>query len=1051
MKKCKTSRTVMFDKPIRAVIARQAACLLASLALCCGAAEYTWTGNGAAGNWNDAANWSPSTGAPNAGDTAKLTLSADLTITSDIALSAGTLVISNNGAAVSFTGVISGAGGLELRGDKGIELKGANTFGGGVFRNSFLSYVDLYHENGLGTGKFTACEGSASGSGKNGSTPLRIHGSSMTVPNDMEFGHESYVSWNGAIYFKNSATFTGTMLFKTQTRFGEISGGSFKYIRFKNTITATGCLVVQNIGGKEIYYEKAPVGGRFFTDSGHSPKVHFLEGGGSIEFLTFSGTSYPTYYMDADDVLNSSVYATFNSYRGKIDLNGHSQTIGYIYDNGVKSQTGRCVTNSSATAATFTMKPKANYMFGGTFDGNMSLVYSADTTARVYTLSNSFSTMSGTLNVEKGTFQIKSGTTLDNLSGLTIGAGAQFKVLDGTSSVNENIPISIGSTASRFALPAGMRLFVSSLTLGGEPLPYGTYVKKTSTLENATPVDWLDGDGVLVYPAPVTTITWTGAGADTLVTNPDNWAGLSAAPDLTQGSINAVFPPDAQSFTATFPAGISRFAGLTVNATNFTFAAAEEGAILGIGSDGITYGHIAAATRDVVFNVPVAPLDEQSWSADLASTEALLRIAFNRPFVDDPFGRGAVTITGGGKYTLYSTNSTYTGDMKIDKELAGGAVYAYGYEPFGPAGTLRVVGKDNNNFRLQLTGVTTAKTIILDCASSPTRRRTLAYSGVTTFKGLVYCNIEGTRDANGTVDNNTVSGTVIYEGGYGNDVYSTGSYSGIYVNWGANGTVVVTGMPFRVGTIQGSFNPIHIFTPSNTYRQINGWHQDYSPYGMTANIHFHTNFAFYTPSFCSILGTSVWDFHGTEQTIGSFNSYGSGSSGSMISTNGPGRLNIRQARGWDSLAKSASGFLDFSCACSFKGEMSLNMTGTRRLIVTSQSTATGCVDVAESAILCFTNSANWATATNVAVRANGKIEAWNGNVLGRNTDLTLADSGIYEFCGAGPYVQKVRYLWLNGQQRKTGTFTPANSGGRIVGNGKILVLGDGKGLTLIFR
>lgn len=99
MKKCKTSRPEMFDKTFRAVFARQAACLLASLALCCGAAEYTWTGNGAAGNWNDAANWSPSTGAPNAGDTAKLTLSADLTITSDIALSAGTFVISNNGDA----------------------------------------------------------------------------------------------------------------------------------------------------------------------------------------------------------------------------------------------------------------------------------------------------------------------------------------------------------------------------------------------------------------------------------------------------------------------------------------------------------------------------------------------------------------------------------------------------------------------------------------------------------------------------------------------------------------------------------------------------------------------------------------------------------------------------------------------------------------------------------------------------------------------------------------------------------------------------------------
>ena len=112
-----------------------------------------------------------------------------------------------------------------------------------MFRNSFLSYVDLYHENGLGTGKFTACEGAAANTGKSGSTPLRIHSASMTVPNDMEFGHESYVSWNGSIYCKYSVTFTGTMLFKSQTRFVEIIGGSFEYIRFKNTITATGCLV----------------------------------------------------------------------------------------------------------------------------------------------------------------------------------------------------------------------------------------------------------------------------------------------------------------------------------------------------------------------------------------------------------------------------------------------------------------------------------------------------------------------------------------------------------------------------------------------------------------------------------------------------------------------------------------------------------------------------------------------------------------------------------------------------------------------------------------
>ena len=1047
MKKCQKSRTVMFDKPFRAVVARQATCILASLALCCGAAEYTWTGNGAAGNWNDAANWSPSTGAPGAGDTAKLTLSSVLTITSDIALSAGTLVISNNGAAVSFTGVISGAGGLELRGDQGIELRGDNTFAGGVFRNSFLSYVDLYHENGLGTGKFTACEGAAANTGKSGSTPLRIQSASMTVPNDMEFGHESYVSWNGAIYFKNSATFTGTMLFKTQTRFGEIGGGSFQYIRFKNTITATGCLLVQNIGGKEIYYEKAPVGGRFHCDSSHSPKIHFMEGGGSIEGLAVSGTSYPTYYMDADDVLNSSTFVQFSSYRGKIDLNGHSQTVGYIYDNGIKSQTGRCVTNSSATAATLTMKPKGNYMFGGTFDGKMSLVYSPDTAARTYTISNSVSTMSGTITVEKGTLQIKHGTSFPNLSGLSVASGAKFQMMDNASSVAQSrdkaIPLTLGDATAKVSLPAGCRLWVSSITVGGEPLSYGTYAARATAPANTTPADWIDGEGVVVYAPPSGTIVWTGAGGDTLASNPANWAGLSDPPDFSLGSLKAVFPADAAAFTATFPAGISRLGGIVMEATNFTFAAADATSVLGVGADGIVYSRIEGAVRTITYGVSIAPIDAQSWTADDAETTSSLKVVVNRPFVDDPLGQGSVTIIGGGRYDFYTTNSTYTGDMKIDRPLPDGRAYAYGNEPFGPAGALIVVPHDYKDWSLYLNDVTISKKVIARTDSGNNRRPIAWNNGVTVFKGLFQS--EG-------VDGIGPNGITVFEGGYGDSQHAN------YVNWGSAGAgwgtgskVIVTNKPFHVGTIQATFENLHLYAPSNSFNGMAGWSSTYNPIGMTANIHFHTNFAFYRDNArCSMTGESVWDFHGTEQTIGSLNGYG-GSSGSLISTNGPGRLNVRQTAGWNSLAQSASGLIDFWYNGRFKGEMSLNLTGTKRLILRQDSTATGCVDVAESAILCFTNSANWATATNVAVRANGKIEAWNGNVLGRDTDLTLSDSGIYEFCGTGPYVQKVRYLWLNGQLRKTGEFTSANSGGRIVGNGKILVLGDGKGLSLIFR
>ena len=1011
------------------------------------AAPYTWTGGGAAGNWNDPLNWSPSTGAPNAGDTATLDLASTLAITSDIALSAGTLTISNNGADVSFTGVISGAGGLELRGNKGVELRGDNTFEGGVFRNSYLSYVDLYHENGLGTGKFTACEGAPANSDKAGSTPLKILGSSMTVPNDMEFGHESYVSWNGAIYLKNSATFTGTMRFKNQTRFGEIGGGSFEYIRFKNTVTATSCLMVQNIGGKTIYYEKAPVGGNFYTDSTHSPKIHFLEGGGSIEGISFSGSSYPTYYMDADDVLNDSVYATFNSYRGKIDLNGHSQTIGYIYDPKILSQTGRSVANSSATAATLTMKPKANYLFGGTFDGNMSLVYSPDTAARTYTISNSVSTMSGTITVEKGTLQIKGGTSFLNLSGLAIAPGAAFKVLDAASSVAQSrdgaIPLALGDATAKLSLPAGYRFWADGITMDGSPIPYGMYAARATAPANTIPVDWIDGEGLVVYVPPSGTIVWTGAGDDTLASNPANWAGLSDPPDFSLGSLKAVFPADAVAFTATFPAGFSRLSGIVMGATNFTFEAADATTVLGVGAEGIVYERIEDAERTITYGVSIAPLDVQGWKADDAETTTSLKVVVNRPIVDDPLGIGNVTITGGGLYSFYTTNSTFTGDIKIDKPLPAGRAYAYGNEPFGPAGTLVVVPHSYNDWSLYLNDVTISKKVVARTDSGNLRRPIAWNSGMTVFKGLFLS--EG-------VDGISPNGITVFAGGYGDAQHAN------YVNWGSGGVnwwtgakLIVTNKPFYAGTIQAFIDELHLYAPSNYFNGMAGWHGTYGPIGMTANIHFHTNFAFYRNSArCSITGESVWDFHGTEQTIGSLNGYGA-SSGCLISTNGPGRLNVRQTAGWDSLAKSASGLIDFWYNGRFKGEMSLNLTGTRRLILRQGSTATGCVEVAESAILCFTNTASWASATNVAVRANGRIEAWNGSVLGRNADLTLADSGVYEFCGPGPYVQKVRYLWLDGRRHKAGDFTEANSDGRIKGNGMIRVMGDGRGAVMVFK
>ncbi len=994
---------------------------------------YTWTGAGAAGNWNDPSNWSPN-GVPDAGDEAKFVQEADLAITSGISIAGGFLTINNCGAVVSFDGAISGEGGIKLTGTNYIALAGNNTFKGGVRRDSFLSGVRLCHDCGLGTGPFIACEGAAANTGKIGRPPLELSGASpMTVTNDMTFGHESFVSWNGAIYAVQSATLTGDFTFNGQTRLAVASG---KSLRFKGNVTATGLFVMNSAA--DYYYER-PVtgGGTHYTDGGNTPRIHYLASGNTFGGLSFNGTCAPRYYFEAVDALNGRS-AAFGSPNGMMDLCGNDQTADAVYD---KAWVGssHCVT--SGAPATLTLRPSTDCRFGGRFLGALSLVYAPSSAARVYTVSNSISTMTGSLTVSNGTFRIRQ-SSFSNLSRLVVMPGARFEVMDAASKLNGALAIALGDGTAKLSLPAGQRFLSSSVTLGGAPLPYGTYAARASAPEGTIPADWIEGEGLVVHAPPATSIVWTGAGGNTLATNPANWAGLSGPPDFSQGDLFAVFPAGAAAFTATFPSGLSRLRGIVVEATNFTFAAADATSVLGVGSGGIEYPRIQGAARTITYDVSIAPIDFQEWAADAAETETSLRIAMNRPFVDDPAAKGNVTITGGGRYDLYTTNSTYTGDMTIDRPVPAGIVHAYGNEPFGPAGTLRVLAHTYSGYSLFLNDVVTSKTVIEK--NDTNNRRAIAWnSGRTVFKGLV---------ASEGVDGCAPNGTVVFEGGYGDS-----QHPGAYLNWGSAGVawgsgakVIVTNKPFHVGTIQATIQNLHLCAPSNNFNLMNGWHQTYSPYSMTANIHFHTNFAFHrADAGCSVTGDSVWDFHGTEQTIGFLNGH-IGSSGCMISTNGPGRLNVRQTSGWAS-GKSATGFQDFWYDGRFKGEMSLGLTGTRRLILRQVETATGCVEVAESATLCFTNGASWASATNVSVRANGRIEAWNGGVLGRRADLTLADSGVYEFCGEGPYVQKVRYLWLNGRRRTTGDFDSANSGGRIVGNGVIRVLGDGSDMVIKFR
>jgi len=90
------------------------------------ATEYRWVG-GSTGQWNVSANWDPA-GTPTGGDTVVFTNAT--TVTDDIVLGEGMLVLTNTASAVHLKGVISGAGGIDKGGGGALHLYGNNTFAG---------------------------------------------------------------------------------------------------------------------------------------------------------------------------------------------------------------------------------------------------------------------------------------------------------------------------------------------------------------------------------------------------------------------------------------------------------------------------------------------------------------------------------------------------------------------------------------------------------------------------------------------------------------------------------------------------------------------------------------------------------------------------------------------------------------------------------------------------------------------------------------------------------------------------------------------------------
>ena len=631
--------------------------------------------------------------------------------------------------------------------------------------------------------------------------------------------------------------------------------------------------------------------------------------------------------------------------------------------------------------------------------------------ANTVTLVNA-SGFNGAFEVEGGTLALAASTGSFNLGSISVASGATLSIADGA------------------------HVNTASLTVRGVT---GTVGTTYGGADGATAIDGIAGAGaVVVVPASV---TWTGAVDD----DPDNlanWTGLLDATTLQSGLLTVNFSPaDAAGAWNVTKAYVFKGLNFDAGVTAFTFNKSSEAAKISVGAGGVVIADNRAAVNTFEFKTPVG--FTAHWVTLDFGSNVVAR--FRAPLGGVANAAQTVAKVGGGNVYLYTTNSTYDGSMAI----SNGFVYAYGNEPFGPvdaAGTSKVFVDGFKSAKVYLSNVFTTKNFQLHNSSS---YRTSLYSLANTTNTIV-----GNVRCGDVCKVDVAAGSVLnLDGGYG----TAATAGSEYVNWSGNGFAVFRDKPLYCGTVEASIQNIHLLCAGNVLDHIFGWSDPSKggdPYQCwSGNLKFGADWAIDSASnYIFVNGTT--DLNGTEQRFGAYRCIGT-----LKSLNAPGTLRLACATG----KSIRNGYGNLNTVTPSSG----NFVGFVNLVVEANDgftfgitnraiSATGTVEVA-SGTLKFCGTASWLGATNVTV-SGGTLVVPHSQVFDRYADMHLSAGALQLDEGVS---QKIRYLYLDGSETHArngrygalgNTSVPAaNRTARITGPGILNVLGEGGGMTLIFR
>lgn len=931
-------------------------------------------------------------------------------VTDNVSITAGEtleIAVAENDTA-TYSGVISGEGGIKKTGAGTLVLSGANTFSGGI---------------ALSGGKL-----SAKASGAFGTGPVNCTGSSIefnasdgVFPNDFKLGSSSATPPT----FNQNTTLNGKITFSREHNFyqnservvfnGEVNGGS-KNIIYQTAKTATfnGALTLATL-----------YGGSRYTHTG------VIELSNPANKITYISLMRAKVRCLAANVMNGSIVTQRGkdqSSAAKLYLQGLNQTVmACSYDStyGTVDKGGEITSDSPATLTiTGTGANKTAFTYYS-FSGPVSIDINADT-AFTQRFGGRASTMTGDIKVTSGGFEITGASSFPNVGSVVISENGKLNLnstasyaLQGVTSLvlsgsltsstqpfsDGNVDLTVSGAGASLSLPAESRLTLKSLTVDGVSLSGEFHAGDDSC-------PWLKS-GELVVAKHETVDSWTGAASDSSIAEAGNWAS-GTVPDFTGFCTPTFSSADAVGFVSTVDRPVA-FAGLNLSAGSFTFAKNGETALLSVGTGGITGTSPAedGETVSYVFEAPVRVTDTHTWSLPpktvsrfLGGTTAVV------PFTKG--GDGAMVLSGrnvwdarmdmnSGNFTLSGTVTTSTGvesgkTPTFYAKLGGittGAAVNYMYLSNAVVEKVFSVKMANSSssyyFRSQPASTNIFKAFF-QSADAPNQKLYVAEGSEV--------RIEGGADFPWT----------FIQGGYGTirfsgkpvTYYNENANTGYYVGGGGNavfevGTNSIRHLAIREDGGRMDFMVDHVCGLG-----------DYTSFYMTGGLRGRNG--------------SVLDIHGTRQCVGQLDvadkvvenkfiglSKITGDIGSLLLITN----NVTTRSSWVNHVP-------------FTGGISLMFDSPARLTLTNAvSSSSGSISVRRGTVT-FAHDAAWTNVSEVAVSGTGHLVV-NANegarthlAFGKEATLRFADDGVLDLAD-GAYV-RVKEMFIDGVKMPRGIY-----------------------------